>query len=165
MSAKKTYKTPPQRPDGDKDSFKLSSKGQEQKDLEEIARASGEFPPSPTDEPALESKEAVRHGKTGRSPMLVFEWKKGLRRAYAYAYLLQAEMVGENGDDTITLDFGFCQVVLTGRNLQKQYDEITSHRAELIPENEPGVVELRQNGVLSIEVVLPEKGIPRQLPM
>jgi hypothetical protein len=165
MSAEKSYKTPPPKPKPDKKSAKLSPEEQEKKDLEQIAKASDEVPPSPADEPSSKPKEAVKHGKTGRSPMLVFEWRKGLRRAFAYAYLLQAEMTGKNGDDTINLDFGFCQVVLNGRNLQKQFDEITSHHAELIPENEPGAVKSRQNGVLNIEVVSPKKDTPRELPM
>lgn len=165
MSAEKSYKTPPPKQKPDKKSAKLSPEEQEKKDLEQIAKASDEVPPSPADESSRENEEAVTHGKTGRSPMLVFQWKKGLRRAFAYAYLLSAEMTGKDGDDTITLDFGFCQVVLTGRNLQKQFDEITSHHAELIPENEPGVVKQRQSGVMSIKVVMPEKDSPRQLPM
>lgn len=159
MSAKKTYKTPPKKSD------QLSPKEQEKKDLEEIAKTSDEVPPSPANESLSEPEDAVKHDKTGRSPMLVFQWKKGSRRAFAYAYLLQAEMTGKDGDHTITLDFGFCQVVLTGLNLQKQFDDITSHRAELIPENESGIVADRQNGVLSIEVITSEEDTPRQLPM
>lgn len=163
MSAKKKYSSSDE--DAARKRHLAKMTPEELKEYEEFTTASGEVPPSPADEPSSEPKEAVKHGKTGRSPMLVFEWKKGLRRAYAYAYLLSAEMTGKDGDDTITLDFGFCQVVLTGRNLQKQFDEITSHHAELIPENEPGVVKQRQSGVLSIKVVMPEKDTPRQLPM
>lgn len=163
MSAKKKYSSSDE--DAARKRHLAKMTPEELKEYEEITKASGEVPPSPANEHPLGTEDSVKHGKTGRSPMLVFEWKKGLRRAFAYAYLLQAEMTGKNGDDTITLDFGFRQVVLMGLNLQKQFDEITSHHAALIPENEPGVVESRQNGVLSIKVVMPEKDAPRQLPM
>lgn len=163
MSDKNTYKSS----DVDAEKKRMLEKmtPEERKDYEEMSKADEEVPASPADESSTDETVETTHSKTGPSPMLIFQWRKGQRRAFAYAYLLQAEMTGKDGDHTISLDYGFCQVVLRGLNLEKQFHEITSHRADLIPEVKTGIVELRRNGVLSIEVINPEKDTPRELPM
>ena len=88
----------------------------------------------------------------GRTPMLVLKRSESEMKAFAYAYLLNSEFLGNDGEDVIHLDYGYCVVSLAGRNLAELYREICVHHVKFIPAIGPAVIEKHGKGVQSIHV-------------
>lgn len=99
-----------------------------------------------------EGSEDERY-ETGNSPMLLFKRSENQREAFAYAFLLRTEFLGNDGEDVIHLDYGFCMVALAGRNLEELYRKICVHDVKYIPAVGSGTVGKHGQGVREIHVV------------
>lgn len=73
-------------------------------------------------------------------------------KAMAYTFLLKAEFFGNDGEDIIYLDYGFCVASLAGRNLEELYRKICDHDVKYIPAVGLEIIEKYGQGVRKIHV-------------
>jgi len=111
----------------------------------------GEHNKQAASQPEAEVSENERY-EPGRTPMLVLKRSESEMKAFAYAYLLNSEFLGNEGEDVIHLDYGYCVVSLAGRNLAELYREICDHHVKFIPAIGPAVIEKHGRGVRNIHV-------------
>ena len=109
-------------------------------------------PKSKDTEPKEEQASEREHRETGNPPMLVLKPESESLRAFAYAFLLHCEFASDNGEDVIGLEYGFCQVEISGLKLAEIFKLICEHHLKYLPAISPEEVAKYGGGVRAIHV-------------
>ena len=93
------------------------------------------------------------HTEPAIAYMLAFELLDGSKHAFEYSHLYRIEL-SSNGE--IVLEFSGHSVTVQGRNLDRLFSELVSHRCQLIAATDPLQGHLQQGCVVT-SVVIAEK--------